>query len=142
VDLLSLAFVLGLTAISLIACGLFPARQVLKISQVGALHDGATSVVGNRSRTRRNALLSLQLGLCFVVLVACGLLVRTLWNVVHRDPGFATDNTLVASIDLARAGYSEQKGLAFQRALLERLRTLAGVSPASITSFAHNIAER
>ncbi len=134
-DLRILGFALGLTAITVLACGLFPARQVLKISQVSALHDGATSVVGARSRTRRNALLSLQLALCFVVLVACGLLVRTLWNVVHRDPGFATDNTLVASIDLARAGYSEDKGLAFQRALLERLRALPGVSNASLTSY-------
>ncbi len=134
-DLRILGFALGLTAITVLACGLFPARQVLKISQVSALHDGATSVVGARSRTRRNALLSLQLALCFVVLIACGLLVRTLWNVVHRDPGFATDNTLVASIDLARAGYSEDKGLAFQRALLERLRALPGVSNASLTSY-------
>jgi predicted permease len=108
---------------------------VLKISQVSALHDGAASVVGSRGRTRRNALLSVQLGLCFVVLIACGLLTRTLWNVVHRDPGFATDNTLVASIDLARAGYSEQKGLAFQRTLLERLRSLPGVNTASLTSY-------
>jgi len=134
-DLRILAFALALTAITVLACGLLPARRVLKISQVSALHDGATSVVGARSRTRRNALLSLQLGLCFVVLIASGLLVRTLWNVVHRDPGFATDNTLVASIDLARAGYSEQKGLTFQRALLERLRALPGVSTASLTSY-------
>ena len=134
-DFRILGFALGLTAITVLACGLFPARQVLKISQVSALHDGATSVVGVRSRTRLNALLSLQLALCFIVLVACGLLVRTLWNVVHRDPGFATDNTLVASIDLARAGYSEEKGLAFQRTLLERLRALPGVSSASLTSY-------
>ena len=134
-DIGILAFALALTAITLLACGLFPARQVLKVSQVSALHDGATSVVGARSRARRNALLSLQLALCFVVLVACGLLVRTLWNVVHRDPGFATDNTLVASIDLTRAGYNGQKGLAFQRALLERLRALPGVSAASLTSY-------
>jgi predicted permease len=80
-------------------------------------------------------LLSLQLALCFVVLVACGLLTRTLWNVVHRDPGFSTDNTLVASMDLKRAGYSEEKGLAFQRALLERLRSLPDLSSVSITSY-------
>jgi len=92
-------------------------------------------VLGSRSRTRRNVLLSLQLALCFVVLVACGLLTRTLWNVVHRDPGFSTDNTLVASMDLNRAAYSEEKGLAFQRALLERLRALPDVSRVSVTSY-------
>ena len=134
-DLRILGFALALTALTVIACGLFPARQVLKISQISALHDGSQSVVGSRTRTRRNLLLSLQLGLCFVVLVACGLLTRTLWNVVHRDPGFATDNTLVASIDLTRAGYSEEKGLAFQRTLLEKLRSLPGVGTASLTSY-------
>jgi len=134
-DLRILAFALGLTAITVLACGLLPARQVLKFSQTSALHDGATAVVGSRLRTRRNVLLSLQLALCFVVLVACGLLTRTLWNVVHRDPGFATDNTLVASMDLKRAAYSEEKGLAFQRTLLERLRSLPDVGSVSITSY-------
>jgi len=130
-----LAFALLLTAITVLACGLFPARQALKISQVSALHDGATSVVGTRTRARRNALLSVQLALCFIVLVACGLLTRTLWNVIHRDPGFALDNTLVASLDLGRGGYSEARGLVFQRTLLERLRSLPGVSTASLTSY-------
>lgn len=134
-DVRILGFALALTVITVLACGLLPARQVLKISQVSALHDGATSVVGSRTRTRRNALLSLQLGLCFVVLVACGLLIRTLWNVVHRDPGFATDDTLVASIDLARAGYAEQNGFAFQRTLLDKLRSVPGVNAASLTSY-------
>ena len=134
-DLRVLGFALGLTALTVLACGFFPARQVLKISQVAALHDGAVSVVGSRTRSRRNAMLSVQLSLCFVVLVACGLLTRTLWNVVHRDPGFATDNTLVASIDVARAGYSQEKGQAFQRTLLERLRPLPGVETASLTSY-------
>jgi len=134
-DVRILAFAFGLTAITVLACGLFPARQVLKFSQTAALHDGAASVVGSRSRSRRNVLLSLQLALCFVVLVACGLLTRTLWNVVHRDPGFATDNTLVASMDLKRAGYSEEKALAFQHTLLERLRSLPDVSSVSLTSY-------
>jgi putative ABC transport system permease protein len=54
---------------------------------------------------------------------------------LRKYPGFATDSTLVASMDLLRAGYSEQKGLAFLRALLERLRTLTGVLTASLTSY-------
>ena len=70
-----------------------------------------------------------------MVLVASGLLTRTLWNVVHRDPGFTTENVLVASLDLTRAGYNEQNGLAFQRALLERLRAVPGVNTASLTSY-------
>jgi predicted permease len=134
-DLRILGFVFGLTVITVLACGLVPARHVLRISQSGVLHDGATMVVGSRKRQGRNVLLSVQLGICFVVLVVSGLLVRTLWNVVHRDPGFSVDNVLVASLDLTRSGYSEARGLAFQQELLARLSALPGVSSASLTSY-------
>lgn len=130
-----LAFAISITAMVVLACGLMPARQMLRRSQLDALHEGTMSVVGSRSQWRRNALLSAQLGICFVVLVAGGLLGRTLWNVVHRDPGFSTSNTLTASLDLARAGYSQPRAIAFQRALLDRLRNLPGVESASLTSY-------
>ena len=134
-DLRILGFVFGLTVITVLACGLLPAWQVLGISQSSALHDGGTAVVGSRTRKRHNVLLSLQLSICFVVLVVSGLLIRTLWNVVHRDPGFSVDNVLVASLDLTRSGYSEEKGMAFQRELLNRISALPGVSSASLTSY-------
>jgi predicted permease len=37
-------------------------------------------------------------------------------------------------VDLSRAGYTEQRGLAFQAALLDRLRNLPGVTSATLTS--------
>jgi len=134
-DVRILAFLLGMTVVTVLACGLFPARQVLQISQVSALHDGAVSVVGSRTRKRRNVMFSIQLALCFVVLLVSGLLVRTFWKVVHRDPGFSVQNVVVASLDLSRAGYNEEKSFAFQRSLLEKLRTVPGVGSASLTSY-------
>ncbi len=126
---------IAITGLVVILCGLLPARQVLRMSQSETLHAGSASVVGRRSGLRTSALVSLQLAICFVLLVACGLLGRTLWNVVHRDPGFDTSNTLVASIDLTRAGYSDDKGLAFQRALWAKLRTSPEVQSAALTSY-------
>ena len=130
-----LLFTIAVTAAVVLACGVLPARHVLRMSQVESLHAGSNSVVGARSGWRRNGLVSLQLGISFVLLIASALLVRTLWNVVHRDPGFDTQNTLVASIDLARTGYTQEKGLAFQRALWEKLRNAPGVEGASLTSY-------
>ena len=124
-----------LTGAVVLACGLLPARQVLRMSQLDSLHAGSNSVLGSRGSLRRHILVSLQLGICFVLLIACGLLVRTLWNVVHRDPGFDTQNTLVAELDLTRAGYSQEKGLAFQRALWEKLHSAPEVESASLTSY-------
>jgi predicted permease len=134
-DLRILLFAISVTTLVVIACGLLPARQMLRMSQSETLHAGSSAVVGSGRRWRSNALVSLQLAICFVLLIACGLLLRTLWNVVHRDPGFDTQNTLVASLDLTRAGYSEAKGLALQRALWEKLRNDPGVMSASLTSY-------
>ena len=128
-------FVTMMTAIIIVLCGLLPARQVMRMSQSETLHAGSVSVLGSRGGLRTHMLVSLQLAICFVLLVASGLLVRTLWNVVHHDPGFDPQNTLVASLDLTRAGYSQEKGLAFQRALLEKLSNAAGVENASLTSY-------
>ncbi|HEU5400483.1 MAG TPA: ABC transporter permease [Terriglobales bacterium] len=130
-----LLFAAGLMGVVVVLCGLLPARQVLRISQAETLHSGSISVLGSRGGLAKRALVSVQLGICFVLLLACGLLVRTLWNVVHRDPGFDTANTLVANVDLTRAGYTQEKGFAFQRALLDKLRGSPELQSASITSY-------
>ncbi len=130
-----LLFAIGVTGIVVVACGLLPARQVLRMSQVETLHSGSISVLGSRRSLMKGALVSVQLGICFVLLIACGLLVRTLMNVLHRDPGFDTTNTLVAQLDLKRAGYTEERGLAFQQALLQKLRSAPEVESASLTSY-------
>jgi predicted permease len=130
-----LLFTIFITALVVVACGLLPARQMLRMSQSETLHSSSSAVVGSHRTWRSHVLVSLQLAICFVLLVACGLLMRTLWNVVHRDPGFDTQGTLVASLDLTRAGFAEQKGLTFQRALWEKLRNDPGVQSASLTSY-------
>ncbi len=130
-----LLFAIGITGIVVVACGLLPARQVLRMSQVETLHAGSVSVLGSRRGLAKNALVSLQLGICFVLLIACGLLARTLVNVLDRDPGFDKRNVLVSQLDLKRAGYSEEKGFAFQQTLLQKLRSAPEVQSASITSY-------
>lgn len=130
-----LLFAIGVTGVVVVACGLLPARQILRMSQVETLHSGSISVLGSRRSLMKGALVSVQLGICFVLLIACGLLMRTLMNVLHRDPGFDTRSTLVAQLDLKRAGYTEEKGLAFQQALLQKLRSAPEVESASLTSY-------
>lgn len=62
-----------------LACGIYPVRHV---SQNEALHEGGSAVTGSsRNRFGRRILLGLQLGICFIVLVCCGLLTRTALNI-------------------------------------------------------------
>jgi predicted permease len=130
-----LLFVTALTTVVAVACGMYPVRQALHISQNEALRAGGTAVTGPARRALgRQVLLGLQLGVCFIVLVGCGLLTRTAWNIAHRGTGFDPANCMTAQLALSRAGYTSQRGLAFQARLLERLRALPGVSAATLTS--------
>jgi predicted permease len=130
-----LLFVTGVAVGTTLICGLSPLRQSLRISQIDALHEGGAAVAGGmRNRLGQRILLSLQLGICFVVLVCCGLLTRTAFNISHRETGFDRSNCLTASIDLSRSGYTKERGLALQAALLDRVRTMPGVAEATLTS--------
>jgi putative ABC transport system permease protein len=130
-----LLFVTAVAVAVTLACGIYPVRQSLRVSQNEALHEGGAAVAGtSRKRFGRRILLGLQLGICFVVLVCCGLLTRTALNIVHRATGFDRANCLTAELDLARSGYTAERGLAFQTALLDRLRSAPGVASATLTS--------
>ncbi len=128
-------FVASVAAGVTFACGLFPVRQSLRISQREALHEGSTAVAGaSRKRLGQRILLGLQLGICFIVLVCCSLFARTAWNIITRDTGFDRTNCLTGVIDVSRSGYSDDRAPAFRSALLDRLRSAPGVASVTITT--------
>ena len=130
-----LLFVTAIGVVVTLACGIHPVRQSLRIAQNDALHEGGSSITGGSGRSLgRRVLLGLQLGICFIVLVCCGLLTRSALNIVNRATGFDRANCLTAKLDLSRAGYSPERGLAFQSTLLDSLRTAPGVGAATMTS--------
>ena len=130
-----LLFVTAVAVAVTLICGMYPVRQSLRVSQKEALHEGGAAVAGgSRRRFGQRIVLGLQLGICFVVLVCCGLLTRTALNVFNRDTGFNRANCLTASIDLSRSGYSQERGIAFQTALLDKLRNAPGVTSATLTT--------
>jgi predicted permease len=130
-----LLFVALIVMVVALLCGMMPIRQALRVSQRDALHEGSQGILGgSRNRIAKIGLLGLQLGLCFVVLVGSALLMRTLINVLHRATGFDRENCLTASLSLGRSGYSKEKGLAFQMALLDGLRAAPGVRGVTLTS--------
>src|SRR4051812_12340368 len=116
-------------------CGMMPIRQALRSSQRDALYEGGHAVLGSsRNRWVKIAVLGTQLGLCFVVLVSSALLMRTLLNIVHRARGFDRENCMTAQLSLSRSGYTREKGLAFQAALLDELRSAPVVREATLTT--------
>lgn len=130
-----LLFVFAVILAVTLGCGLFPMRQWFRISQSEALHAGGAAVAGRtQNRLGPRILLGAQLGICFVVLVCCGLFTRTAINIFNRVPGFNRFNVLTAGVDLRRSGYTQARAYAFQTTLLDRLRSAPGVAGVTLTS--------
>ncbi|HEV7474996.1 MAG TPA: ABC transporter permease, partial [Pyrinomonadaceae bacterium] len=116
-----------------IVFSLLPALQSSRPDLVPALKD-ETSMGGFRRSRLRNALVVVQVALSLILLVCAGLVVRSLQVAQRTRPGFNPDNAVALSFDLGLQGYTEEKGRTFQRQLLERAESVAGVRSVALTS--------
>ena len=114
--------------------GLAPALQATRPNVSTALKD--TAAQGGAVKTRlRSVLVVAQIAISLVVLIAAGLVVRTLQQLQTMNPGFDSRNGLTMSFDLGLQGYDEARGQQFYRQLNERLQTLPGVESAAVMSY-------
>jgi predicted permease len=122
----------GLCLLTTLVFGLAPA---LKASSVDLLSSLRGEEVLGRGRSRLGGTLVVaQLALSLVVLAAAGLFLRSLAEAQKLDPGFRKENVLLVRYDLGLLGYSEEEGRRFHRELLEKLRAVAGVAAAGLSS--------
>ena len=128
-----LAFAFGVSLATGIGFGLLPALQSSRPDLVPALKD-EKSMAGFRRSRLRNGLVVLQVALSLVLLVCAGLVVRSLQVAQRTRPGFTPENAVALSFDLGLQGYTEEKGRAFQKQLIERTQSLAGVRSVALVS--------
>ena len=135
-------------AISLIAgvaAGLFPALRASRVDVNESLKQGAGGrTTGGRHRMR-NLLVIGQVAISCVVLIAAALFLRGLHAARDLNLGFRPERLALLSFDLSLQGYDQDRGLRFQKQLLERVRALPGVEAASLAEhvpFGNNIVIR
>jgi predicted permease len=129
--------VLGFTAavallVSLLF-GVLPALRASRIDLVPALKNERRFVqtLGYRVPLR-SAFLVAQVALSVVLLAGAGLLLRSLWNAYHVDPGFDPSHVAVVSVDLSRQGYAKERAKEAYARMLENVRALPGVRSAAL----------
>ncbi len=115
--------------------GLLPALQSTKVDLVSALKD-ETSQSGHRRSWLNSSLIVLQVAVSLVLLVGGSLMLRALGRAQSITLGFNPQNAVAVSVDLRLQGYDKARGREFQKALLERVRTLPGVQGAGIVDLA------
>ena len=84
----------------------------------------------------RGALVVSQIALTVIALAGAGLFIRSMENAQGIDPGFETNKLFSFGMDMASLRWSGERGLAFQNAVLDRVREMPGVDAAALASSA------
>ena len=125
-------YALGLSLVSTLVCGLFPAWRAVH-GDVYPILKGGT---GSRHRVRlRKLSLVAQVGLSLILLLCSGLFLRSIYRMRATDPGFAVQHRLYALTYISAPEFTPTSGLRFYTQTIERLRALPGVRNAAVTRF-------
>jgi putative ABC transport system permease protein len=124
--------------LSLLAALLFGAIPLLRLAPITlALHDsGRGAQTGSRGQHRaRQLLMTAQVALALVLLVASGLMVRSVQQLRNVDLGFDPAGRLTFNVGLPASVYdTRERALLAHRAILDRLAAVPGVVAASAVS--------
>jgi predicted permease len=134
-DVRLLTFTLALSLMTGLLFGLVPAAQAARTSLSDILQQSGPRTVGGRGRLTRDALVILQVAAALVLLVAAGLMLRTLANLRAIDVGFRPDHLLTARTTLPTLKYRDSVArTAFYERVLDVMRSIPGVTAAAYGS--------
>ena len=133
VDASAFGFTVAISLLTTLLFGLAPALQLSKVDLNRELKEtGRGSVARNRFRS---ALVVTEIALAMVTLVGAGLMIKSLWRLMHVNPGYEPAGVLTAQIDPAGDNYKElpQTSL-FYKQLLQRVSAIPGVQSVGIVN--------
>ncbi len=127
-----LGFTVAVSVLSGIVFGLVPALFGTRRELQHMLKDSSRTSGRGRSRSAR-ALVSVQIAVSLVLLVACGLFLRTLYNLKSQTLGYDRTGLILIRVDPVAAGYKGDDLGRAMVALMQRLGTLPGVRSATFS---------
>jgi predicted permease len=89
-------------------------------------------VSGAGGRRSRSVLVAAEVALCVVGMIGAGLFLRSLGNAESFDPGYDASHLATISFNVASQKYSEERGRAYQRQVVERAGAVPGVLSAAL----------
>jgi putative ABC transport system permease protein len=128
-----LGFTLLLSIATSVIFGLVPAYQSTKFDLNSALKEGGRAA-SSRGRSRfRSALVIAEVALSLVLLIGAGLLIKSFWRLQKIDIGLNAEHVLTMRLFPPAATYSDDQHVAaFYEEVLERVRSLPGVTNAAV----------
>jgi predicted permease len=132
-----IAFAFALAICTGIICGLLPAFAAIRTSVNDTLKEGGrTGTSGSGHARLRSGLVIAEIAIAIVLVTASGLLLRSFEKMRNADLGYRTDHLIAAGYSLPHQQYPTQTATdTFNRALLDGLKNMPGVTHVGLTSF-------
>ncbi len=127
IDPIVVVFTLAIALAAAFLFGMVPAWSAFRIDLVNALGGAArTSGLRGGGRLFRNAVVVIEVALCFVLLVGSGLMIRSFLELQRIDPGYDPRGLLTFQL-LGGGPATDEQVAARGRQLEERLHAIPGV---------------
>lgn len=136
VDASMLGFALLATVAASLLFGLAPALRASAVSPRAHLADGGNAGQSARNRRLASLIVGIEVALSVVLVIAAGLMLRTMIELVSVDPGFRSEGVTTFRLRIpAVAGDVEASRARYVEATRERLAALPGVDAVGAATF-------
>jgi predicted permease len=133
IDWRVLAFAGAASLLSTILCGVFPAWRLSHADPQASLKSRTTFSLSNRILSLSH-LVSIEVALSTVLLVAGGLLLLSFFRLMRSDKGFQAAHVITQDISFLNPKYAGGGRNRFVPLILEKLRQIPGVRAVGLTS--------
>jgi putative ABC transport system permease protein len=132
IDWRVLGFTFGVSVITGVVFGLFPAVHSSKTELVESLKEGGRGTSEGARRNRMRSVLAVgELAIAVVLLVSAGLLIKSLWRLQSVNTGLQPDNVITFNVGLSETKYKTEKQAPFFEELKRRIESAPGVQSVS-----------
>ncbi len=129
------AFLCAAALLTGLAFSLAPALEMSHQRVGDVLKEETRASAGGTRTWLRDVLVVSEVALSLVLLVGAGLMVKSLFTLLHHNPGFETRNLFTFSADLPDNFYPKDADvLRFDRQFTDRVRSLPGVTGIACSS--------
>ena len=131
-----LAFTIGLSILTGLVMGIYPALQASRADLVGSLKEGGRGTSGSvRQQRFRKILIGAQVALSVTLLAGAALLITSFIRLTQQNLGFQPHNLWVGAINLPIAQYADQASRQrFVERTIAALRDTPGIESATVSS--------
>jgi len=135
IDRAALIFTLVISVLVGLGFGLLPALQFSRTPLNETLKEGNRGTAGRGTERLRSVLVTVQIALALILLTVGGLLIRSMRQLQHVNPGFNAEQLLTMQFALPRAKYAEDEQRArFFEEVLAQVKALPDVKTAAVAS--------